>query len=181
MAQGWQNGLYLSCLWSDLQNSFACWKLVQIVIDFYSIKIFLSFIVWPLEVAEVTRVSCVKFFQQKIQNFNFLATNMLYTSKEHIFLVEFKFTTKNRIWLKKMGRKFVFLIFALKMRATRYLRELISKNCTNKSQKWLYQGLVEASTWKVTKGELCISAHLESAGDLLSDGPLCPPYLNRVK
>ena len=40
-----------------------------------------------------------------------------------------------------------------------------------KFQKWLHQGLEEASTWKVTKGELCISAHLESAGNLLNDGP----------
>ena len=101
----------------------------------FIISNFLSFIVWPLEAAEVTKVSCVKFFQQKIQNFNFLPTNMLYTSKESIFPVEFKFTTKNRIWLKKMGRKFVFLIFASKIRATRYLRKPISKNCTNKSQK----------------------------------------------
>ena len=44
-----------------------------------------------------------------------------------------------------------------------------------KFQKWLQQGLEEALTWKVTKGELCISAHSESAGDLLSDGLLEPP------
>ena len=38
--------------------------------------------------------------------------------------------------------------------------------------------LEEASTWKVTKGELWISAHSESAGDLLSDGlPEPPPTL----
>ena len=44
-----------------------------------------------------------------------------------------------------------------------------------KFQKWLHQGLEEASTWKVTKGELWISAHSESAGDLLSDGLPEPP------
>ena len=32
--------IYLSCFWSDFENSFVCWKLVKIVIDFYSISNF---------------------------------------------------------------------------------------------------------------------------------------------
>ena len=68
--------IYLSRLRSDFQNSFVWWKLMKIVIDFYSISNFLSFIVWPLDVAEVAKVSRVNIFEQKIQNFQFLATNM---------------------------------------------------------------------------------------------------------
>ena len=108
---------------------------MKIIIDFYSISNFLSFNVWLLEVAEVTKVSCVNFFQQKIQNFNFLATDMLYTSKERIFHVEFEFIPKKWDLIVKHFQKAIYLIFASKMRATRYLLELISKNCTNKSQK----------------------------------------------
>ena len=43
--------------------------------------------------------------------------------------------------------KIHFSDFCLKNKwLTMYLCELISQNRTNKSQKWLYQGLVEAST-----------------------------------
>ena len=38
---------------------------MKIVIDFYSITDFLSFIVWPPDVAEVTKVRRVNFFKQK--------------------------------------------------------------------------------------------------------------------
>ena len=87
---------------------------MKIIIDFYSISNFLSFIVWPLEAAEVTKVSCVNFFQQKIQNFNFLATDMLYTSKERIFHVEFKFITKKWDLIVKNWNKMHFSHFCLK-------------------------------------------------------------------
>ena len=40
---------------------------MKIVIDFYSIGDFLSFTVWPLDVAEVTKVSCVKIYKQKMK------------------------------------------------------------------------------------------------------------------
>ena len=89
-----ETGRYLSRLWSDFQNSFVWWKLVKIVIDFYFITDFLSFIVWPLHVAEETKVSRVNFFEQKIQNFQFLATNKLCTSNESWNYVEFKFIKK---------------------------------------------------------------------------------------
>ena len=92
--QGWENGRYLSRLWSNFQNSFLWWKLVKIVTYFYSISNFLSIIVWPLDVAKVTKVCRVNFFEQKIQNFQFWATNMLYTSNESWNYVEFKFITK---------------------------------------------------------------------------------------
>ena len=85
---------YLSRLWSDFENSFVWWKLVKIVTDFYSIGDFLSFTVWPLDVAEVTKVSRVNVFKQKIKFRNFWATSMLYTSKERIFHIEFKFKQK---------------------------------------------------------------------------------------
>ena len=86
--------IYLSRLWSDFQNSFVWWKLVKIVIDFYFIGDFLPFTVWPLDVAEVTKVNRVNIFKQKIKFRNFWATSMLYTSKERIFHVEFKFKQK---------------------------------------------------------------------------------------
>ena len=94
MAPWEENGRYLSRLWSNFQNSFLWWKLVKIVTYFYSISNFLSFIVWPLDVAKVTKVCRVNFFEQKIQNFQFWATNMLYTSNESWNYVEFKFITK---------------------------------------------------------------------------------------
>ena len=92
--QGWENGRYLSRLWSNFKNSFLWWKLVKIVTYFYSISNFLSFIVWPPDVAKVTKVCRVNFFEQKIQNFQFWATNMIYTSNESWNYVEFKFITK---------------------------------------------------------------------------------------
>ena len=94
MAPWEENGRYLSRLWSNFQNSFLWWKLVKIVTYFYSISNFLSFIVWPPDVAKVTKVCRVNFFEQKIQNFQFWATNMLYTSNESWNYVEFKFITK---------------------------------------------------------------------------------------
>ena len=119
--------IYLSRLWADFQNSFVWWKLVKIVIDFYSISDFLSFIVWPLEVAEVTKVSRVNFFQQKIQNFQFLARNTWYTSNESWDYVEFKSTTKKYDLIEKNEKKIIFLIFASKTRPTSCLRGPISR------------------------------------------------------
>ena len=177
MAQGWQNGLYLSRLWSDFQNSFVWWKLVKIVIDFYSISDFLSFIVWPLEVAEVTKVSRVNFFQQKIQNFQFLARNTWYTSNESWDYVEFKFTTKKNYLIEKNEKKNHFSHFCLENEADQLSSQAnFSIFYKKKFQKWLHQGLEEASTWKVTKGQLCISAHLELAGDRLSIRPPRPSW-----
>ena len=49
---------------------------MKIIIDFYSMSDFLSFFVWPLYAAEMEKVSRVNIFKQKIQNFQFLATNM---------------------------------------------------------------------------------------------------------
>ena len=86
--------IYLRRLWSDFQNSFVWWKLVKIVIDFYSIGDFLSFTAWLLEVAEMTKVRRIKISKQKMKFHNFWATSMLYTSKECIFQVEFKFKQK---------------------------------------------------------------------------------------
>ena len=103
-------GLYLSRLWPNFQNSFVWWKLVKILIDFYSISDFLAFIVWPLEVAEVTKVSRVNFFQQKIQNFQFLARNTWYTSNESWDYVEFKFTTKKYDLIEKNDKKSHFCL-----------------------------------------------------------------------
>ena len=168
--------IYPSRLWSDFQNSFVWWKLVKIVIDFYSISKFLSFTVWPLDVAEVTKVRRVNFFKKKIQNFQFLARNTLYTSNESWDHVEFKFIAKKYDLVEKNEKKKSFFSFLPRKRgrlvvfAGQFLDFLYKK-----FQKWLHQGLEEASTWKVTKGELWISAGLESAGDLLSDGLPEPP------
>ena len=118
------------------------------------------------------------FFYQRTKTFQFWATNMLYTSNESWNYVEFKFIMKKYDLILENGKKSIFLIFASKTRLIRYLREPISLNCTNKSQKWLYQGLVEASTWKVTKGELIISTQSKTAADLLNMGPSCPPTPN---
>ena len=116
----WSPPVYLSRLWSDFQNSFVWWKLVKIVIDFYSISNFLSFIVWPLEVAEVTKVSRVNFFQQKIQNFQFLARNTWYTSNESWDYVEFKFTTKKYDLIEKNDKKSHFSHFCLENEADHF-------------------------------------------------------------
>ena len=113
----WSPPIYLSRLWSDFQNSFVWWKLVKIVIDFYSIGDFLSFTVWPLDVAEVTKVSRVNIFKQKIKFRNFWATSMLYTSKERIFHVEFKFKQKENGSLLKTLKKFQFFHFWVKNEA----------------------------------------------------------------
>ena len=113
-------GLYLSRLWPDIQNSFVWWKLVKIFIDFYSISDFLAFIVWPLEVAEVTKVSRVNFFQQKIQNFQFLARNTWYTSNESWDYVEFKFTTKKYDLIEKNDKKSHFSHFCLENEADHF-------------------------------------------------------------
>ena len=75
--------VYLSCLWTDFQNSFVWWKLLKIVIDFYSISNFLSFIVWPLEVAEVTKVSRVNFFNQENPKFSIF-------SYKHVIYLKWK-------------------------------------------------------------------------------------------
>ena len=119
--------VYLSRLWTDFQNSFVWWKLLKIVIDFYSISNFLSFIVWPLEVAEVTKVSRINIFKQKIKFRNFWATSMLYTSKERIFHVEFKFKQKSRVYYWKVWKKFNFSILGSKTRLTRCLRWVVSQ------------------------------------------------------
>ena len=103
--------IYLSRLWSDFQNSFVWWKLVKIVIDFYFIGDFLPFTVWPLDVAEVTKVNRVNIFKQKIKFRNFWATSMLYTSKERIFHVEFKFKQKKYDSFLKNLKKFGFFRF----------------------------------------------------------------------
>ena len=63
--------IYLSRLWADSQNSFVWWKLVKILIDFYSISDFLSFIVWLLDVAELAKVSRVNIFKKKSKIFYF--------------------------------------------------------------------------------------------------------------
>ena len=106
--------IYLSRLWSDFQNFFFWWKLVKIVIDFYSIGDFLSFTAWPLEVAEVTKVHRVKIFMQKMKFRNFWATSMLYTSKERIFQVEFKFKQKSMVHYWKIWKKFEFFHFLVR-------------------------------------------------------------------
>ena len=84
---------------------------MKIVIDFYFIGDFLPFTVWPLDVAKVTKVSRVNIFKQKIKFRNFWATSMLYTSKERIFHVEFKFKQKKYDSLLKNLKKFEFFRF----------------------------------------------------------------------
>ena len=90
---------------------------MKIVIDFYSIGDFLSFTAWPLEVAEVTKVHRVKIFMQKMKFRNFWATSMLYTSKERIFQVEFKFKQKKYGSLLKNLKKIEFFHFWVKNEA----------------------------------------------------------------
>ena len=90
---------------------------MKIVIDFYSMSDFLSFIVWPLEVAEVAKVSLDNIFWQKVNFHNFWATSMLCTSKERIFHVEFKFEQKQYGSLLKNLKKFEFFRFWVKNEA----------------------------------------------------------------
>ena len=165
--------IYLSRLWADFQNSFVWWKLVKIVIDFYSISDFLLFIVWPLDVAEVAKVSRVNIFKGKIKFRNFWAKSMLYTSKERIFHVEFKFKQKRygSIHYWKNWKKLNFSVFGSKTRLTRCLWWLISRFFYNKPQKWLCQELLKGLNLKVTKYELIISNQSEMADDHLQEPP----------
>ena len=79
---------------------------MKIVIDFYFIGDFLPFTVWPLDVAKLMKVNRVNIFKQKIKFYNFCATSILYTSKERIFHVEFKFKQKEYgSLLKNLGQK----------------------------------------------------------------------------
>ena len=135
--------IYLSRLWSDFQNSFFWWKLVKIVIDFYSIGDFLSFTVWPLDVAEVTKVSRVNVFKQKIKFRNFWATSMLYTSKERIFHIEFKFKQKSKVHYWKIRKKLNFSVFGSKTRLTRCLRWLIFQIFWQQKSKMALSGVVK--------------------------------------
>ena len=117
--QGWGRGslsppIYLSCLLSDFQNFFVWWKLVNIIIDFYSKGNLLSFTVWPLDVAEVTKVSRDNIFKWKNKFCNSWATYMLYSSKECIFYVEFKFKQKKYGSLLKNLKTFQFFLFWVK-------------------------------------------------------------------
>ena len=147
-------------------------------IDFYSISNFLSFIVWPLDVAEVAKVSRDNIFKWKIKFCNSWATYMLYTSKECIFHVEFKFKQKSMVHYWKIWKNSNFSSFWSKTRMTRYLRWLISQKVYNKSQKWLCQELWKGLNLKVTKYELITSNHSEMADDYPSVGaPGAPPSL----
>ena len=85
---------------------------------FYSIGDLLSFTVWPLDVAEVTKVSRDNIFKWKIKFCNSWATYMLYTSKECIFHVEFKFRQKKWGLLQKNLEKDDFFRFLIKNYAT---------------------------------------------------------------
>ena len=135
--------IYLSRLWSDFQNSFVWWKLVKIVIDFYFIGDFLPFTVWPLDIAEVTKVNRVNIFKQKIKFRNFWATSMLYTSKERIFHVEFKFKQKSMIHYWKIWKNLNFSDFWVKTRLTRSLRWLISWIFWQQNWKMALPGVVK--------------------------------------
>ena len=102
-----------------------------------------SFIVWPLDVAKVAKVSRVNIFKQKIQNFQFLATNMKYTSNESWNCVEFKFMTKQYDLIVKNWKKVHFSHFCLKTRLTRCLRRLISQIFLQQNSKMAWPGVVK--------------------------------------
>ena len=155
---------------------------MKILIDFYSMSDLFSFILWPLEVAEVTKVSCINIFKQKIKFRNFWATSMLYTSKERIFHVEFKFKQKSMFHYWKIWKILNFSVFGSEKRLTRCLRWLISPIFSNKPQKWLCWELLKGLKLKVTKYELIISNQSEMADDHLPGGaPGATPILIRVK
>ena len=135
--------IYLSRLWADSQNSFVWWKLVKILIDFYSIGNFLSFTIWPLDVAKVTKVTHINIFKEKVKFCNFCATSMLYTSKERIFHVEFKFKQKSRVHYWKIWKKSIFPFFGSKMRLTRCVRWLISRIFWQQNWKMTLPGVVK--------------------------------------
>ena len=90
---------------------------MKILIDFYSIGNFLSLTIWPLDVAKVTRVTHINIFKEKVKFCNFCATSMLYTSKERIFHVEFKFKQKEYGSLLKNLKKIKFFRFWVKNEA----------------------------------------------------------------
>ena len=56
---------------------------MKIVIDCYSIGDFLSFTIWPLDVAEVTKVSCVNIYKKKNQISQFWSYRIQIQTKKY--------------------------------------------------------------------------------------------------
>ena len=136
--------IYLSPLWTEFQNSFVWWKLVKILIDFYSIGNFLSFTIWPLDVAKVTKVTHINIFKEKVKFCNLCATSMLciYLKRTH-FSCRIQIQTK-RVWfIIKNLKKFNFSVFGSKTRVTRCLRWLISPIFLQQTSKMALPGVVK--------------------------------------
>ena len=93
----WSPSIYPSCLWSDFKNSFVWWKFVKIVINFYVIGDFLLSTVWPLDIAEVTKVSRISNLKQKIKFRNFLVTSMLYIYLKRTYF-SFRIQIQTKLW-----------------------------------------------------------------------------------
>ena len=92
---------------------------------------------------------------------------MLYTSKERIFHVEFKFKQKTYGLLLKNLKKFEFFRFWVKSEADQVSSMANFSIFYNKPQKWLCQELLKGLSLKVTKYELIISNQSEMADDHL--------------
>ena len=129
--QGWGGAprappIYLGCFWSDFKNSFVCWKLVKIVIEFYSRQLSISH---PLT-ARCRRSDegqSLQYFEVKNQILQFLSyINVIYLKRLH-FSCRNQIQTKNMVYHWKIWKKINFSLFGSKTRATRYVQRLISQ------------------------------------------------------
>ena len=100
--QGWRGAswtppIYLGCFWSDFKNSFVCWKLVKIVIDFHSRQLSISH---PLT-ARCRRSDegqSLQYFEIKNQFLQFLSyINVIYLKRLH-FSCRNQIQTKKKMW-----------------------------------------------------------------------------------
>ena len=105
----------------------------------------------------------------------FCAISICYTSKESIFHIEFNYTLKSMICLKKNWKKIRFSFIFWKSMMTCCLQLQILHICAKKFENWVHLCFGKVLKLKVTKRKLIISDHLEMVDGYLQWWPLQPP------
>ena len=116
--QGWGGAprappIYLGCFWSDFKNSFVCWKLVKIVIDFHSRQLSISH---PLTARcrRSDKGQSLQYFEIKNQFLQFLSyINVIYLKRLH-FSCRNQIQTKNMVYHWIIWKKNQFFPFWVK-------------------------------------------------------------------
>ena len=154
-ARVWMNALLIFKFWGAFTNimyrsttknlnlNTALWLLREFNYFSCSVGDFLSNTMWPLDIAKVTKVSRINIFKQKIKLCNFWAISMLYTSKEHIFHVEFKFKQKTMVHYWKIWKKFAFFCFGVKNEADQVSSMANFSNFWQQNSKMALPGVVK--------------------------------------